>query len=64
MGDELVCQHDRCCALIKREFREQLDSAEPNVARLSLLLGAAEGPLTCKDSAMQQWPANLEVCPG
>lgn len=62
MANGLECHRDHCCALIQREFREQLDSAEPDVARLSLLLGAAEVPLTCKDSALQQWPANLEVC--
>ena len=62
MANGLVCHRDHCCALIQREFREQLNSAEPDVARLSLLLGAVEVPLTCKDSALQQWPANLEVC--
>ena len=62
MANGLVCHRDHCSALIQREFRDQLDGAEPDVARLSLLLGAAEVPLTCKDSALQQWPANLEVC--
>ena len=62
MDNGVICHRDRCCALIEREFREQLDRAEPDVARLSLLLGAAEQPLTCKDTSLQQWPVNLEVC--
>ncbi len=52
---------ERCCALVEQEVCKQLDAPRSDVARLSLLLGAIELPLTGKEADQRRWPENLQA---
>lgn len=41
--------------------REELLKPLPDLAKVSLVLGAIEGPLTVKDTKHQRWPLDLQV---
>jgi len=56
------CHRETCIDLVAQEFQQQLDAPEPDIMRLSLLLGTLEQPLTHKEAVLQQWPENLKVC--
>ncbi len=52
---------ESCCALVEEEVCKQLDAPRSDVARLSLLLGAIELPLTGKEADLRRWPENLQA---
>ena len=41
--------------------REELLKPLPDLAKVSIVLGAIEGPLTVKDTKQQHWPLDLQV---
>lgn len=41
--------------------KEELQSSDVNIAKVSIALGAVETPLTKKDPALRHLPANLLV---
>ena len=48
-------------ALLQSLIEQELGSADLNIAKISIALGAVETPLTKKDPAQQTWPADLLV---
>ncbi len=50
-----------CLQLAEKTVREELAKALPDIAKVSIVLGAIEGPLTVKDAKLQHWPEDLEV---
>ena len=47
-----------CCLFLESLLQEQLTAAQPNLAKLSIALGAVEDSLTSKKNA-EQWPQHL-----
>lgn len=43
-------------------IKQELQSPDVDIARVSIALGAVETPLTKKDTAQQVWPSHLLVC--
>ncbi|KAK9861542.1 hypothetical protein WJX84_007248 [Apatococcus fuscideae] len=41
--------------------RNELSRNAPDIAKISIVLGAIEGPLTVKDGKSQQWPRDLQA---
>lgn len=58
----LPAQALTCLQLAEKVVREELAKTLPDIAKVSILLGAIESPLTVKDTKAQQWPKDLEVC--
>ena len=52
---------DPVTALLQSLIEQELGSADLNIAKVSIALGAVETPLTKKDAAQQTWPADLLV---
>ncbi|KAK9839917.1 hypothetical protein WJX74_000318 [Apatococcus lobatus] len=42
-------------------LREQLSEPLPDLAKISIVLGAVEAPLTVKDTKLQRWPLDLQA---
>lgn len=53
-------QASHCMKFIESLLREEMQQPSPDVAKLSIALGAVELPLTVKQEAAQFWPANIE----